>query len=55
MSYNIAGEVETLSKRSNKDEGVTLLNNPAYREKYRERFDEAQKKLWIWFSFMMGQ
>ncbi|WP_395463331.1 hypothetical protein [Wolbachia endosymbiont of Cantharis cryptica] len=45
MSGNIAGEVETLNKKSNKDEGVTLLHNPAYREKYMERFYEAQKKV----------
>ncbi|APR98311.1 hypothetical protein [Wolbachia endosymbiont of Folsomia candida] len=44
MSYNITSEVDTLSKKSNKDEGIALLHNPAYREKFREYLDYAQKK-----------
>ncbi len=54
MSYTIASEVETLNKKSNKDEGVMLLNNPAYREKYKERFDEAQRKVMDMVQFYDG-
>ncbi|QKX02397.1 DUF2671 domain-containing protein [Wolbachia endosymbiont of Dirofilaria (Dirofilaria) immitis] len=54
MSYNIASEVEPSNKKSNKDEGVALLHNPAYREKYRERFDEAQKKVMDMVQFYDG-
>ncbi|AZU37522.1 DUF2671 domain-containing protein [Wolbachia endosymbiont of Diaphorina citri] len=54
MSYNIANEVETLSKKSNNNEGVKLLNNPAYREKYKERFNEAQKKVMDMVQFYDG-
>ncbi len=54
MSYTIASEVETLSKKSNKNEGVMLLNNPAYREKYKERFDEAQRKVMDMVQFYDG-
>ncbi|WP_353279186.1 DUF2671 domain-containing protein [Wolbachia endosymbiont (group A) of Cydia amplana] len=54
MSYTIASEVETLNKKSNKNEGVMLLNNPAYREKYKERFDEAQRKVMDMVQFYDG-
>ncbi|WP_341816228.1 DUF2671 domain-containing protein [Wolbachia endosymbiont (group B) of Elophila nymphaeata] len=54
MSYNIANEVETLSKKSNNNEGVKLLHNPAYREKYKERFNEAQKKVMDMVQFYDG-
>lgn len=54
MSYNIANEVETLSKKSNNNEGVQLLHNPAYREKYKERFNEAQKKVMDMVQFYDG-
>ena len=54
MSYNIASEVETLSKKSNNNEGVKLLHNPAYREKYKERFNEAQKKVMDMVQFYDG-
>ncbi|WGJ62127.1 DUF2671 domain-containing protein [Wolbachia endosymbiont of Frankliniella intonsa] len=54
MSYNIANEVETLRKKSNNNEGVKLLHNPAYREKYKERFNEAQKKVMDMVQFYDG-
>ncbi len=54
MSYTIAGEVETLNKKSNKNEGAMLLHNPAYREKYKERFDEAQRKVMDMVQFYDG-
>ncbi|UPA55513.1 DUF2671 domain-containing protein [Wolbachia pipientis] len=54
MSYTIASEVETLNKKSNKNEGVTLLYNPAYREKYKERFNEAQRKVMDMVQFYDG-
>lgn len=54
MSYNIANEVETLSKKSKNNEGVKLLHNPAYREKYKERFNEAQKKVMDMVQFYDG-
>ncbi|WP_174516906.1 DUF2671 domain-containing protein [Wolbachia endosymbiont of Cardiocondyla obscurior] len=54
MSYTIASEVEMLNKKSNKNEGVMLLNNPAYREKYKERFDEAQRKVMDMVQFYDG-
>ncbi|AGJ99000.1 hypothetical protein wNo_05840 [Wolbachia endosymbiont of Drosophila simulans wNo] len=54
MSYNIANEIETLSKKSNNNEGVKLLHNPAYREKYKERFNEAQKKVMDMVQFYDG-
>lgn len=54
MSYNIANGVETLSKKSNNNEGVKLLHNPAYREKYKERFNEAQKKVMDMVQFYDG-
>ncbi len=54
MSYTIASEVETLNKKSNKNEGVMLLNNQAYREKYKERFDEAQRKVMDMVQFYDG-
>ncbi|WP_265041748.1 DUF2671 domain-containing protein [Wolbachia endosymbiont (group B) of Melanostoma mellinum] len=54
MSYNIANEVKTLSKKSNNNEGVKLLHNPAYREKYKERFNEAQKKVMDMVQFYDG-
>lgn len=54
MSYNIAGEVKTLNKRSNEDDGTKLLNSPAYREKYKERFYEAQKKVMDMVQFYDG-
>lgn len=54
MSYTIASKVETLNKKSNKNEGVMLLNNPAYREKYKERFDEAQRKVMDMVQFYDG-
>ncbi|WP_341814833.1 DUF2671 domain-containing protein [Wolbachia endosymbiont (group A) of Chalcis sispes] len=54
MSYTIAGEVETLNKKSNKNKGVMLLHNPAYREKYKERFDEAQRKVMDMVQFYDG-
>lgn len=54
MSYNIANEVERLSKKSNNNEGVKLLHNPAYREKYKERFNEAQKKVMDMVQFYDG-
>ncbi|MDR2045416.1 MAG: DUF2671 domain-containing protein [Rickettsiales bacterium] len=54
MSYTIASEVETLNKKSNKNEGVTLLHNPAYREKYKERFNEAQRKVMDMVQFYDG-
>ncbi|WP_353287232.1 DUF2671 domain-containing protein [Wolbachia endosymbiont (group B) of Gerris lacustris] len=54
MSYNTANEVETLSKKSNNNEGVKLLHNPAYREKYKERFNEAQKKVMDMVQFYDG-
>ncbi|UIP92407.1 DUF2671 domain-containing protein [Wolbachia endosymbiont of Anopheles demeilloni] len=54
MSYNIANKVETLSKKSNNNEGVKLLHNPAYREKYKERFNEAQKKVMDMVQFYDG-
>ncbi|GFQ82717.1 uncharacterized protein TNCT_725191 [Trichonephila clavata] len=54
MSYTIASEVETLNKKSNKNEGVMLLNNPAYREKYKERFNEAQRKVMDMVQFYDG-
>ncbi|RDD33614.1 hypothetical protein Wcon_00612 [Wolbachia endosymbiont of Cylisticus convexus] len=54
MSYNIANEVETLNKKSNNNEGVRLLYNPAYREKYKERFNEAQKKVMDMVQFYDG-
>ncbi len=54
MSYNIANEVKTLNKKSNNNEGVRLLYNPAYREKYKERFNEAQKKVMDMVQFYDG-
>lgn len=54
MSYNIANEVETLSRKSNNNEGVKLLHNPAYREKCKERFNEAQKKVMDMVQFYDG-
>ncbi|MDD9331089.1 MAG: DUF2671 domain-containing protein [Wolbachia sp.] len=44
MSYNIASEADTLSEKSSKDEGASLLQSPAYREQYKVNFDCAQKK-----------
>jgi hypothetical protein len=54
MTYSGAGEVDTLNKKSIKDEGVSVLNNPAYREKFREHFDYAQKKVMDMVQFHDG-
>ncbi|WP_333023404.1 DUF2671 domain-containing protein [Wolbachia endosymbiont of Pentidionis agamae] len=54
MSY-IGGEVvdSKVSKRT-KDSGDALLTDPAYREKYKERLFEAQKKSMDMVQFFDG-
>jgi hypothetical protein len=56
MSYTRGeGEVETLNKKSqNKNEGIAILNNPAYREKWLEFFNEAQRKVMDMVHFYDG-
>ncbi len=54
MSYTI-DEIETLNKKSNnKNEGVAILHNPAYREKWFEFFNEAQRKVMDMVQFYDG-
>ena len=54
MSY-IISEVDTLNKKSNKDEGVTILHNPAYREQFTARLDEALRKNIDMVQFWEGE
>lgn len=54
MSYTI-GEIETLNKKPNsRNEGVAILHNPAYREKWMEFFNEAQRKVMDMVHFYDG-
>ncbi|MDN5247554.1 MAG: DUF2671 domain-containing protein [Wolbachia endosymbiont of Tyrophagus putrescentiae] len=55
MSYTTDGEVGILNKKPNsKNEGVAVLNNPAYREKWLEFFNEAQRKVMDMVHFYDG-
>ncbi|WCR54138.1 MAG: hypothetical protein PG981_001160 [Wolbachia endosymbiont of Ctenocephalides orientis wCori] len=54
MTYNITSETETLNKKSNKEEGAVLFNNPAYRERFMACLAEAQRKAMDFVQFYDG-
>ena len=54
MSYNITSETEVLNKKPSK-EGSALLNDPAYREQFMARWEEALRKNMDMVHFWKGE